>query len=196
MKRIRTYNQFRESRVNEEFIGKLWRNITGKTRGRIETMTKMLNKIKDFATPITIQEVPYIEPEKGDEQLIKEVISEFNKIVENGSWRQQLASYLDEIIVDNSSGKKSTIKLIVIFLMGKPDFSDVEETDDSTFKYGMILSDSDVENIKNRLRSKRRVLAENYLKQALTTNSNREEFQNAKAKEGDISEPETKLLNV
>ena len=194
MKRIRTYNQFRESRVNEEFIGKLWRNITGKTRGRIETMTKMLNKIKDFATPITIQEVPYIRTEEGDEQLVKEVISEFNKIVEKGSWRQELASYLDEIIVDNSSGKKSTIKLIGSFLMGKPDFSDVEETDDSTFKYGMILSDSDVENIKNRLRSKRRELAENYLKQALTTISNREEFQNAKAKEGDISEPETKLL--
>lgn len=197
MKRISTYNQFRESRVNEEFIGKLWRNITGKTRGRIETMTKMLNKIKDFATPITIQEVPYIRTEEGDEQLVKEVISEFNKIVEKGSWRQELASYLDKDNVlwdQKSSGKKSTIKLIGSFLMGKPDFSDVEETDDSTFKNYMILSDKDVESIKTSLRSKRRDIAENYLKQVLTTISNREEFQNAKAKEGDILEPETKLL--
>lgn len=29
MKRIRPYNQFRESRLNEEFIGKLWRKLTG-----------------------------------------------------------------------------------------------------------------------------------------------------------------------
>ncbi len=194
MKRIRTYNQFRESRVNEEFIGKLWRNITGKTRARIETMTKMLNKIKDFATPITIQEVPYIRTEDGDEQLVKEVISEFNKIVEKGSWRQELASYLDKDRVNLGSGEKSTIKLIGSFLMGKPDFSDVEETDDSTFKNQMILSDSDLERIKTSLRSKRRDIAENYLKQVLTSISNREEFQNAKAKEGGISEPETKLL--
>jgi hypothetical protein len=194
MKRITTYNQFRESRVNEEFIGKMWRNITGKTRVRIETMTKMLNSLKDFATPITIQEVPYIKLEKGDEQLVKEVISEFNKIVERGSWRQQLASYLDKEVVCNSSGKKSTIKLIGSFLMGETDFSAVEETDDSTFKNDMILFDSDVERIKKSLRFKRRDIAENYLKQALTTISNREEFQNAKAKEGDILEPETKLL--
>lgn len=43
MKRIRTYNQFRESRVNEEFIGKLWRKITGADAKDIRELT---DKIK------------------------------------------------------------------------------------------------------------------------------------------------------
>jgi hypothetical protein len=42
MKRIRTYNQFRESRVNEEFIGKMFRNITGKNAKRIDLIKRYL----------------------------------------------------------------------------------------------------------------------------------------------------------
>lgn len=42
MKRIRTYNQFRESRVNEEFIGKMLRNITGKNAKRIDLIKRYL----------------------------------------------------------------------------------------------------------------------------------------------------------
>lgn len=43
MKRIRPYNQFRESRVNEEFIGKLWRKLTGADAKDIRELT---DKIK------------------------------------------------------------------------------------------------------------------------------------------------------
>lgn len=43
MKRIRTYNQFRESRVNEEFIGKMWRKLTGADAKDIRELT---DKIK------------------------------------------------------------------------------------------------------------------------------------------------------
>lgn len=43
MKRVKSYLEFRESRVNEEFIGKLWRKITGADAKDIRELT---DKIK------------------------------------------------------------------------------------------------------------------------------------------------------
>jgi hypothetical protein len=44
MKRVKSYNQFRESRpIKEEFLGKLWRGITGADAKEIGELT---DKIK------------------------------------------------------------------------------------------------------------------------------------------------------
>ncbi len=43
MKRIRSYNQFRDSRpIKEEFIGKMLRNLTGKNAKRIDLIKRYL----------------------------------------------------------------------------------------------------------------------------------------------------------
>ena len=44
MKRVKSYNRFREDRpIKEEFISKLWRNITGENKRRIEELVSVLD---------------------------------------------------------------------------------------------------------------------------------------------------------
>lgn len=193
MKRIISYNQFIESRpIKEEFLDKFWRNLTGRTKKRIESVTRQIELFKDSITPLKITDLPYPLKESDDE-LVKEVLDNFTKIVETGEWRKELADSLEYL--KSYRSRSDLIQMLIDYIKGNPDFSKVEDITDMEFAY-MKFSDSDIRDIKLRIKSSKGDIAKSTLLKALAKVGNKEEFQNAKFKEEDTEnkEPETKLL--
>jgi hypothetical protein len=198
MKRVRSYNQFRESRpVKEEFLDKFWRNITGKTKARIESVTRQIELFKDLITPPKVTDAPAIDKAKeSDDELVKEVLDGFAKIVETGEWKKQLADSLEYIKKRNGS-RSDLVQMLMDYIKGNPDFSKVEDITDSEFNVYMKFDESDIRDIKGRIESSKKDIAKSILLKSLAKIGNKEEFQKNTIKERDeeIQEPETKLLN-
>jgi len=195
MKRVKSYNQFKESRpIKEEFLDKFWRNITGKTKDRIESVTRQIELFKDLITPPKITNLPYTLKE-SDDVLVKEVLDNFTKIIETGEWKKELADSLD-YIKKNSGSRSDLIQMLMDYIKGNPDFSKVEDITDSEFKHYMKFDESHIRDIKSRIESSKGDIAKTTLLKSLNKIGNKEEFQNAKFKEEDSEnkEPETKLL--
>ena len=78
MKRIQTYQKFAQSRpIKEEFIGKMWRNLTGKNKERVEKVNTYLSKFNDLKSTPKIEDIPYLHLDKEAKAfyLIQEVKS-------------------------------------------------------------------------------------------------------------------------
>ena len=194
MKRVKSYNQFRESRpIKEEFLDKFWRNITGKTKKRIESVTRQIELFKDLITPPKITNLPYTLKE-SDDVLVKEVLDNFTKIIETGEWKKELADSLEDI-KKNNVFKSDLIQMLMDYIKGNPDFSKVEDITDSEFNAYMKFDESDIRDIKSRIESSKGNIAKSTLLKALSKIGNKEEFQKATFKEEDkeIKEPETNL---
>jgi hypothetical protein len=190
MKRIRSYNQFRESRpIKEEFLGKMWRNITGKNKERIEKVTKSIEQFKDLITPPKISDIPYFTLRETDDELVKEVLDNFNRYVESGSWKEEMANSLNIYIKE----KPEFIKILMDYIKGKPDFSEIEEMDDTQFRIKFSPSSFVNDNIKGRLQLSKGDIAKSILKKSLSGIGEKEEYQRAK-KISEPNEPETSLL--
>jgi hypothetical protein len=188
-------NQFRELRhIKEGFFDKFLRNVTGKTKDRIESVTGQIELFKDLITPPKITDLPYPLKESDDE-LVKEVLDNFTKIVETGEWKKELADSL-EYIKKNSRTRSDLIQMLMDYIKGNPDFSKVEDITDSEFNAYMKFDESDIRDIKSRIESSKERIAKSTLLKALTKIGNKEEFQKATLKEEDkeIKEPETNLL--
>ena len=196
MKRVKSYNQFRESRpIKEEFLDKFWRNITGKTKDRIESVTRQIGLFKGLITPPKITDVPYFTLKESDDELVKEVLGNFTKIVETGEWKKELSDSL-EYLKKNSGSRSDLIQMLMDYIKGNPDFSKVEDITDSEFKHYMKFDESHIRDIKSRIESSKGNIAKSILLKSMDKIGNKEEFQKAKIKEEDkeIKEPETKLL--
>lgn len=195
MKRVKSYNQFKESRpIKEEFLDKFWRNITGKTKDRIESVTRQIELFKDSITPPKITNLPYTLKESDDE-LVKEVLDNFNKIIETGEWKKELSDSLD-YIKKNSGTRSDLVQMLMDYIKGNPDFSKVEDITDSEFRIRMEFTDDEIRRIKEMISSSKGRISKSTLLKSLAKIGNKEEFQNAKFKEEDSEnkEPETKLL--
>jgi len=195
MKRVKSYNQFKESRpIKEEFLDKMWRNITGKTKDRIESVTRQIELFKDLITPPKITNLPYTLKESDDE-LVKEVLDNFTKIIETGEWKKELADSLD-YIKKNSGSRSDLIQMLMDYIKGNPDFSKVEDITDSEFRIRMKFTDDEIRRIKEMIGSSKSNIAKSTLLKSLSKIGNKEEFQKSTFKEEDkeIKEPETKLL--
>lgn len=190
MKRIRSYNQFKESRpIKEEFLGKMWRNLTGKNKERIEKVTKSIEQFKDLITPPKISDIPYFTLKETDDELVKEVLDNFNRYVESGSWKEEMANSLNIYIKE----KPEFIKILMDYIKGKPDFSEIEEMDDTQFRIKFYSSPYFNDNIKGRLQLSKGDIAKSILKKSLSGIGEKEEYQKAK-KISEPNEPETSLL--
>ena len=188
-------NQFRELRhIKEGFFGKFLRNVTGKTKDRIESVTGQIELFKDLITPPKITDLPYPLKESDDE-LVKEVLDNFTKIVETGEWKKELADSL-EYIKKNSGTRSDLVQMLMDYIKGNPDFSKVEDITDSEFNAYMKFGEYSTRDIKSGLESAKKNIAEKILSKSLSKIGKKEEFQNATIKEEDkeIKEPETKLL--
>ena len=188
-------NQFRELRhIKEGFFDKFFRNVTGKTKDRIESVTGQIELFKDLITPPKITDLPYTLKESDDE-LVKEVLDNFTKIVETGEWKKELADSL-EYLKKQKSSRSDLIQMLIDYIKGNPDFSKVEDITDGEFNAYMKFDESDIRDIKSRIESSKGNIAKSTLLKALAKVGNKEEFQNAKFKEEDSEnkEPETKLL--
>ena len=188
-------NQFRELRhIKEGFFDKFLRNVTGKTKDRIESVTRQVELFKDSITPPKITDLPYTLKESDDE-LVKEVLDNFNKIIETGEWKKELADSL-EYIKKNSGSRSDLIQMLIDYIKGNPDFSKVEDITDSEFRIRMEFTDDEIRRIKEMIGSSKGNIAKSTLLKALSKIGNKEEFQKAAIKEEDkeIKEPETKLL--
>ena len=195
MKRVKSYNQFKESRpIKEEFLDKFWRNITGKTKDRIESVTRQIELFKGLITSPKITDLPYTLKESDDE-LVKEVLDNFTKIVETGEWKKELSDSL-EYLKKQKSSRSDLIQMLIDYIKGNPDFSKVEDITDSEFKHYMKFDESDIRDIKSRIESSKGNIAKSILLKSMDKIGNKEEFQKATIKEEDkeIKEPETKLL--
>jgi len=206
MKRIKSYAQFIESGpIKEGFLDKFWGNVTGKTKDRIESVTRQVELFKDSITPPKITDASYFSPKdydkakESDDELVKEVLDNFNKIIETGEWKKELADSLEHI--ENqpfglNSSRGDLIQMLMDYIKGNPDFSKVEDMKDDVFRVRMKFDESDIRNIKSTLESAKKNIAENILSKSLSKIGKKEEFQNATIKEEDkeIKEPETKLL--
>jgi len=196
MKRVKSYVQFKESRpIKEEFLDKFWRNITGKNKKRIESVTRQIELLGDSITPPKITDLPYTLKESDDE-LVKEVLDNFTKIIETGEWKKELADSLEDIKKIFYSGKSDLIQMLMDYIKGNPDFSKVEDITDSEFRIRMEFTDGEIRRIKEMIGSSKSNIAKSTLLKALNKIGNKEEFQKATFKEEDkeIKEPETKLL--
>jgi hypothetical protein len=194
MKRVISYNQFRESRpIKEEFLDKFWRNITGKTKDRIESVTRQIELFKGLITPPKITDLLTLK--ESDDELVKEVLDNFTKITETGEWKKELADSL-EYIKKNSGKRSDLIQMLMDYIKGNPDFSKVEDITDSEFRIRMEFTDDEIRRIKEMIGSSKGNIAKSTLLKALNKIGNKEEFQKATFKEEDkeIKEPETKLL--
>ncbi len=190
MKRIKSYQSFKESRpIKEEFLGKMWRNITGKNKKRIESVTKSIEQFKDLITPPKISDIPYFTLKETDDELVKEVLDNFNRYVESGSWKEEMANSLNIYIKE----KPEFIKILMDYIKGKPDFSEIEEMDDSQFRIKFYSSPYFNDNIKGRLQLSKEDIAKSILKKSLSKIGEKEEYQKAK-KISETNEPETSLL--
>ena len=188
-------NQFRELRhIKEGFFDKFLRNVTGKTKDRIESVTGQIELFKDSISPPKITDLPYTLKESDDE-LVKEVLDNFTKIVETGEWKKELADSL-EYLKKQKSSRSDLIQMLIDYIKGNPDFSKVEDITDGEFNAYMKFDESDIRDIKSRIESSKGNIAKSTLLKALAKVGNKEEFQNAKFKEEDSEnkEPETKLL--
>lgn len=188
-------NQFRELRhIKEGFFDKFLRNVTGKTKDRIESVTRQIELFKDSITPPKITDLPYT-LEESDDELVKEVIDNFTKIIETGEWKKELADSL-EYIKKNNVFKSDLIQMLMDYIKGNPDFSKVEDITDSEFNAYMKFDESDIRDIKSRIESSKGNIAKSTLLKALSKVGNKEEFQKATFKEEDkeIKEPDTNLL--
>ena len=188
-------NQFRELRhIKEGFFDKFLRNVTGKTKDRIESVTRQIELFKDSISPPKITDLPYTLKESDDE-LVKEVLDNFTKIVETGEWKKELADSL-EYLKKQKSSRSDLIQMLIDYIKGNPDFSKVEDITDGEFNAYMKFDESDIRDIKSRIESSKGNIAKSTLLKALAKVGNKEEFQNAKFKEEDSEnkEPETKLL--
>ena len=149
MKRIISYNQFRESRpIKEEFLDKFWRNITGKTKDRIESVTRQIELFKGLITPPKITDLLTLK--ESDDELVKEVLDNFTKITETGEWKKELADSL-EYIKKNSGKRSDLIQMLMDYIKGNPDFSKVEDITDSEFNHYMKFDESHIRDIKSRI---------------------------------------------
>lgn len=190
MKRIKSYQSFRDSRpIKEEFLNKFWRNITGKNKERIEKVTKSIEQFKDLITPPKISDIPYFTLRETDDKLVKEVLDNFNKFVESGSWKEEMANSLNIY----KKEKPEFIKILQDYIAGKPDFSEIEEMDDSQFQIKFYSSKYEIDNIRERLQLSKEDIAKSILKKSLSKIGEKEEFQKAK-KISETNEPETSLL--
>ena len=189
-------NQFRELRhIKEGFFDKFLRNVTGKTKDRIESVTRQIELFKDSISPPKITDLPYTLKESDDE-LVKEVLDNFTKIVETGEWKKELADSLEYLKKQKSQSRGDIIQMLIDYIKGNPDFSKVEDITDGEFNAYMKFDESDIRDIKSRIESSKGNIAKSTLLKALAKVGNKEEFQNAKFKEEDSEnkEPETKLL--
>ena len=189
-------NQFRELRhIKEGFFDKFLRNVTGKTKDRIESVTRQIELFKDSISPPKITDLPYTLKESDDE-LVKEVLDNFTKIIETGEWKKELADSLEHIKKQKSQSRGDIIQMLIDYIKGNPDFSKVEDITDGEFNAYMKFDESDIRDIKSRIESSKGNIAKSTLLKALAKVGNKEEFQNAKFKEEDSEnkEPETKLL--
>ena len=194
MKRVKSYNQFKESRpIKEEFLDKFWRNITGKNKKRIESVTRQIESFKDLITPPKITDLPYTLKESDDE-LVKEVLDNFTKIIETGEWKKELADSL--VDVSGNINRNDLIQMLMDYVKGNPDFSKVEDITDNEFRYRMEFTDDENRRVKEIIGSSKGNIAKSTLLKALNKIGNKEEFQKATFKEEDkeIKEPETNLL--
>jgi hypothetical protein len=195
MKRVKSYNQFRESRpIKEEFLDKFWRNITGKTKDRIESVTRQIELFKGLITSPKITDLPYTLKESDDE-LVKEVLDNFTKTIETGEWKKELSDSLD-YIKKNSGTRSDLVQMLMDYIKGNPDFSKVEDITDSEFRIRMKFDESHIRDIKSKIESSKGDIAKSTLLKSMDKIGNKEEFQKATIKEEDkeIKEPETKLL--
>jgi len=189
-------NQFRELRhIKEGFFDKFLRNVTGKTKDRIESVTRQIELFKDSITPPKITDLPYT-LEESDDELVKEVIDNFTKIIETGEWKKELADSLEYIKKSKSQSRGDLIQMLMDYIKGNPDFSKVEDITDSEFNAYMKFDESDIRDIKSRIESSKGNIAKSTLLKALSKIGNKEEFQKATFKEEDkeIKEPDTNLL--
>ena len=189
-------NQFRELRhIKEGFFDKFLRNVTGKTKDRIESVTRQIELFKDSISPPKITDLPYTLKESDDE-LVKEVLDNFAKIAETGEWKKELADSLEYLKEQVPAGRKSLIQMLMDYIKGNPDFSKVEDITDGEFNVYMKFDERNIRDIKSRIESSKGNIAKSTLLKALAKVGNKEEFQNAKFKEEDSEnkEPETKLL--
>ena len=200
MKRVKSYNQFRESRpIKEEFLDKFWRNITGKNKKRIESVTRQIELFKDSITPPKITDIPshwtINKLKESDDELVKEVLDNFTKIIETGEWKKELTDSL-EYIKKNNVFKSDLIQMLMDYIKGNPDFSKVEDITDSEFRIRMEFTGDEIRRIKEMIGSSKSNIAKSTLLKALSKIGNKEEFQKAILKEDDkeIKEPETNLL--
>lgn len=202
MKRVKSYVQFRESKpIKEEFLDKFWRNITGKTKKRIESVTRQIELFKDLITPPKVTDIQYFtegykKAKESDDELVKEVLDSFAKIAETGEWKKELADSLEYLKEQVPAGRKSLIQMLMDYIKGNPDFSKVEDITDNEFNAYMKFDERNISDIKSRIESSKDKIAKRILVKSISKIANKEEFQKntIKEEEKDIQEPETKLL--
>jgi hypothetical protein len=131
MKRIRTYNQFRESRVNEEFIGKLWRKITGADAKDIRELTDKIKSEYD----------KYSEEGKKKFKWNLETYVNYNRlddlyknILDSDEWYGDLSKFVKPNVGGSIEKIKSDMKGILTHLEDKADDINSEVKKDSLQK--------------------------------------------------------------
>ena len=98
MKRVKSYNQFRESRpIKEEFLGKLWRGITGADAKEIGELTDKIKSEYDSYSDGGKKEFKYHLDTyiKSNYQLFDNITSElYKKVLDGGEWYGDISKFV------------------------------------------------------------------------------------------------------
>ncbi len=149
MKRIRTYSQFRESRVNEEFIGKLWRKITGADAKDIKELTDKIKSEYDKYSEEGKKEFKwhlqtYVENNRLDDL--------YKNILDSDEWYGDISKFVRPSVGGSIEKIKADMKGILTHLRDKADDINsevkklsiqkkVSEINKKIDKYNQIIND-------------------------------------------------------
>ena len=123
MKRIQRYESFKNGRaIKEEFIGKFWRNLTGKNKERAKRVDSFMSR--DGKPYISAGGVPEISDIPGtsmrdlEKGLIERISSRFSEIFNESGWKKKLADSLKPL--EQESGPAARLMMSAL-AGGSPD---------------------------------------------------------------------------
>lgn len=197
MKRIQRYESFKNSRaIKEEFIGKFWRNLTGKNKERAKRVDSFMSR--DGKPYISAGGVPEISDIPGtsmvdlENGLKEKISSRFSEIFLESGWKKKLVDSLKPL--EQESGPAARLMMSVL-AAGRPDYSEMEDMSDAEFS--KLLQG--IANIRERagemIVSARRGLAESALKKAIAEEMGEEEKAAAEFLSKDPEPPASEVLD-
>ena len=196
MKRIEGYESFRNSRaIKEEFIGKFWRNLTGKNKERAKKVDSFMTRngepyISAGGVPV-ISEIPGTSMRDLESGLKEKISSRFSEIFLESGWKKKLADSLKPL--EEESGPAA--RLLMSAVSGSPDYSEMEDMSDSEFSSLLQGIAGIRDKARNMMIDARRGLAESALKKALAEEMGEEEKSAAEFLSKDPEPPASEVLN-
>ena len=197
MKRIERYESFRNSRaIKEEFIGKFWRNLTGKNKERAKRVDIFMARdgkpyISAGGAPV-ISEIPGVSMRDLESGSKEKISSRFSEIFLESEWKKKLADSIKPL--EQESGPAARLLMSVV-LSGSPDYSEMEDMSDSEFSRLLQGIANIRDKAKNMMIAARRELAESALKKALAEEMGEEEKSAAEFLSKDPEPPASEVLN-